>query len=103
MLSFTPTTYRTTTDLYTALTNNYIGEVEMRHTDIAAVVKWLFTGKKLKPWVMYYYGIPDLELQIYFGYRADTIATFNGTTTGRISSNTPAKSGNVNTPRAFKA
>lgn len=57
-----------TTDLSTALANNYIGEVCLTPKELASALHLAFHGRKLASATVYYYGELTEELAELFGY-----------------------------------
>ena len=64
---------RSTTDLITALTDGYIGEVTIAPKPIADAVHFAFTGRRLWSGIVFYYGDHDDELDQLFGYTTHNV------------------------------
>lgn len=57
-----------TTDLVTAISNGYIGEVPIQPKQIADDVHFMVTGRRFWRGTVFYYGEHTKELDELFGY-----------------------------------
>ena len=61
-------TWHMTDDRMTAMANDYIGEVYIQPKFNVALIRYMMTGKIMKPLLLFYYGVPDQHLCEMFGY-----------------------------------
>lgn len=69
-----------TTDLQTALSNGYIGEVPIIPTAVANAVNVTLYGRQLWRGVVYYYGQRNAEMNELFGHTERGAPAFNSRT-----------------------